>query len=82
MKVKYIGSEGVVCIDFIMYKICKKGESLVPNKIYEIPDENETLCKAMELSGDFEIVSVPKVAVSVSPVDIMADENVEEKEEV
>lgn len=83
MKIRYTGTSEIGIIDFVTYGIIKPGEVIVPNKIYEVPDNvPEYLVKAIEIAGDFEVMNVKNpVADTIKNVKKENKDKKKEKEE-
>ena len=56
MKFKYVGQAGFKDLDLTIAGIFEPSDVLIPNTIFEIPDENVALIKRVKLNGNYQVV--------------------------
>lgn len=56
MKYKFIGRNNSFCIELIAYDIVPKGEYLKTGQVIDVPNDKETVIKALDASGVFKRV--------------------------
>ena len=57
MKFKYIGQAGFKDLDLTIAGIFEPSDVLIPDTIFEIPDDNVDLIQRVKLNGNYQIVN-------------------------
>lgn len=56
MKFKYVGQAGFKDLDLTIAGIFEPSDVLIPDTIFEIPDDNVALIKRVKLNGNYQVV--------------------------
>lgn len=60
MKFKYIGNQPLGCIDFVMAGLIRPGGTLEPDKVYDVPDDDNMFISMCKNSPLFELAETKK----------------------
>ena len=56
MKFKYVGQAGFKDLDLTIAGIFEPSDVLIPDTVFEIPDDNVALIKKVKLNGNYQVV--------------------------
>lgn len=56
MKFKYVGQAGFKDLDLTIAGIFEPSDVLIPDTVFEIPDDNVALIKRVKLNGNYQVV--------------------------
>ena len=78
MKFKYVGHAPIKDVDLVLAGIFKPNQAIVPNAIFEIPDNNHNLIRLVKMMGVYEEYIEPKRKVGRPKKEEKKEEDKEE----